>query len=188
MKKIPFASLAVLAALAVVAAASVGFAQTKAATPATLKSILLAELKSSHNAQDWYVPASKAVEGLTFEQATWKPAGKDNHSIAQLVNHLAFWDKQNLAKFKGEAAASFSGNNEETFEPPKDKKSWDAIVKDMDDVMTGWEKAVEAADDAKIAKAAPTIAHIATHNAYHTGQILFIRKQQGSWDPAKGVQ
>jgi hypothetical protein len=25
-----------------------------------------------------------------------------------------------------------------------------------------------------------TIAHISTHNAYHTGQIIFIRKQQGS--------
>jgi uncharacterized damage-inducible protein DinB len=190
MKKLfsRFGSIAIL--LAAVAAASVSvLAQSKpAAAPATVKSILLAELKSSHNAQDWYVPASKAVEGLTFEQAAWKPAGKDNHSIAQLVNHLAFWDKQNLAKFKGEAAASFSGNNEETFEPPKDKKSWDALVAEMDGVMTGWEKAVEAADDAKLAKAAPTIAHIATHNAYHTGQILFIRKQQGSWDPAKGVK
>jgi len=186
MKKSFFASLAVLAVLA---AAAVAAAQAKpAAGPPTVKSILLAELKSSHNVQDWYVPASKAVEGLTFEQAAWKPAGKDNHSIAQLVNHLVFWDKQNLAKFKGESAASFSGNNEETFEPPKDKKSWDALVAEMDGVMTGWEKAVEAADDAKLGKAAPTIAHIATHNAYHTGQILLIRKEQGSWDPAKGVK
>ena len=54
--------------------------------------------------------------------------------------------------------------------------------------MTAWERAVETADDAKLASWYSTIAHISTHNAYHTGQILYIRKQQGSWDPAKGVK
>jgi hypothetical protein len=33
-----------------------------------------------------------------------------------------------------------------------------------------------------------TIGRISTHNAYHTGQILYIRKQQGSWDSSKGVK
>lgn len=27
-----------------------------------------------------------------------------------------------------------------------------------------------------------------THNAYHTGQIIYIRKQQGWWDEKKGVK
>ena len=54
--------------------------------------------------------------------------------------------------------------------------------------MTDWEKAVEAADEKKIEAAASTIAHIGTHNAYHIGQIIVIRRLQGSWDPAKGVK
>jgi uncharacterized damage-inducible protein DinB len=61
-------------------------------------------------------------------------------------------------------------------------------VKDLDDVMTAWEKAVQAADEARLRAWASTIAHIGTHNAYHTGQILYIRKQQGSWNPANGVK
>ncbi len=28
----------------------------------------------------------------------------------------------------------------------------------------------------------------ADHNAYHIGQIIFVRKLQGSWDPEKGVK
>jgi hypothetical protein len=32
------------------------------------------------------------------------------------------------------------------------------------------------------------IAHIGAHNAYHIGQIVFVRKEQGSLDPAKGVK
>ena len=166
------------------AGSGVASAQQKPAP--TLKSILLEQLKTSHDAQDWFVPASKAVEGLTLEQAVWKQG--TNHSIAQLVNHLTFWDKQQLTKFQGGKPPSFSGNNEETFAQPKDKQSWDAAVKEMDDVMTGWEKAVESADDAKLQSWYSTIAHIGTHNAYHTGQILYIRKQQGSWDPSKGVK
>ena len=31
------------------------------------------------------------------------------------------------------------------------------------------------------------IAHIGTHSAYHTGQIIYIRRLQGSWDPSKCV-
>jgi hypothetical protein len=58
----------------------------------------------------------------------------------------------------------------------------------MDQVMTDWETAVAAADDATIAKWASTIAHVGAHNAYHLGEIVYVRKLQGSWDPSKGVK
>jgi len=61
-------------------------------------------------------------------------------------------------------------------------------VKQLDQIMTDWEKAVEAADDKKLEASASTIAHGGTHNAYHVGQIVYIRKQQGWWDPEKGVK
>ena len=47
---------------------------------------------------------------------------------------------------------------------------------------------MESADDAKISASASLIAHVGAHNAYHIGQIIYIRKQQGVWDPAKGVK
>jgi hypothetical protein len=50
------------------------------------------------------------------------------------------------------------------------------------------EKIVETTDDAKLATWASEIAHIGTHNAYHVGQIVFVRKLQGSWNPEKGVK
>jgi hypothetical protein len=53
--------------------------------------------------------------------------------------------------------------------------------------MTDLEKFVESASDAQLAKFGSEIAHIGTHNAYHTGQIIYIRRLQGSWDPKKGV-
>lgn len=152
----------------------------------TLKSILLEQLRTTHNQKDWFVPVNTAVEGLTPEQATWKDKS-GNHSIGQLANHLIFWDEQALAKFKGEKPAAFSGNNEETFNS-FDSKQWNATVQKLDAVLTAWEKAVEDADDSKLNAWYSTIAHIGTHNAYHTGQIIYIRRLQGSWDPEKGVK
>src|ERR1700761_498146 len=162
-------------------------AQQKPAPPApTLRSILLEQLKTTHNQEDWFVPANIAVQGVTADQASWRD-GKENHSIGQLASHLVFWNRRSPAKFNGEAPEKFSGNNNETFET-FDAKNWAQVVKDLDDVLTAWEKAVESADDAKLEKWASTIAHIGTHNAYHTGQIIYIRKQQGSWNPENGVK
>jgi len=54
--------------------------------------------------------------------------------------------------------------------------------------MTEWEAAVQAADEEKLKSWYTIIAHIGTHNAYHIGQIIFVRKEQGSWNPEKGVK
>ena len=161
-----------------------GFAQDQK-TP-TLKSILLEQLRTTHNQKDWFVPVNVAIEGVTPEQANWTD-GKGNHSIGQLTYHLLYWNQRALADFKGEKVPKFNGNNDETF-TNFDAKQWSATVKQLDEVLTDLEKAVEAADEKKIEANASTIAHIGTHNAYHTGEIVYVRKEQGSWDPAKGVK
>jgi uncharacterized damage-inducible protein DinB len=154
--------------------------------PTTLKGVLLEQLRTTHNEKDWFVPANVAVEGLTAEQASWKDS-TGNHSVGQLANHLVFWNTEQLAKFKGEPEPKFSGDNNETFNN-FDSKKWTATVKQLDDVMVAWEKAVEAADDAKLQAWASAIAHIGAHNAYHIGQMIYVRKEQGSWNPEKGVK
>ena len=154
--------------------------------PPTLKSILLEQLRTTHNQKEWFVPANTAVEGLTPEQASWRD-GKGNHSIGQLAYHLVFWNQEELTKFKGEPPVKFDGNNDETFNN-FDAKKWAATVQQLDQVLTAWEKAVEAADDKKLQDWYSIIAHIGTHNAYHIGQIIYIRRLQGSWDPEKGVK
>jgi uncharacterized damage-inducible protein DinB len=163
-------------------------AQTKPpAPPPTLKSILLSQLKSTHDEQDWFVPASKAVEGMTVDQANWKD-GNANHSVGQLVAHLVFWNRSQLASWKSEKGPAYGGKNDETFGGSLDKAAWEKAVRDLDAVLADMEKWIQSADEAKLQKQYDNIAHVSAHNAYHTGQILYIRKQQGSWDPEKGVK
>jgi uncharacterized damage-inducible protein DinB len=154
--------------------------------PTNLRDVLLAELRSTHNSEEWFVPANIAVKGLTPEQAKWTD-GKGNHSVGELAYHLVFWNRQSLARLKGQTPEKFGGNNDETFNN-FDAKKWESMVKQLDEVMTDWEKAVEAADDAKLKDSYSEIAHIGAHNAYHIGQIVYVRKEQGSWNPEKGVK
>ena len=154
--------------------------------PTTLREVLLAELKSTHGAEEWFVPASIAVKGLTAEQASWTD-GKGNHSVGQLAYHLVFWNRRNLQVLKGEKPEKFSGNNDETFDK-FDTKTWNETVQQLDQVMNELEKWVETADEAKLKESGQVFTHISTHNAYHIGQIIYVRKEQGSWDPKNGVR
>lgn len=162
------------------------FAQNQQKPPATLRSLLLHELHTTHTEADWFVPISAAVDGLSAEQASWQPPN-GGHSAGQLTYHLLYWNRRNLINFRGEKNDKFSGNNEETFDK-FDNKQWADTVKQLDQVMTDLEKLVETADEKQLAQWADTIGNISTHNAYHVGQIVYVRKLQGSWNPEKGVK
>jgi hypothetical protein len=151
----------------------------------TPKAILIQQLKTTHNVKDWFVPVNDALEGVTSKQAMWRDSS-GNHSIGQLAYHLFFWNRRQLEKFNG----MHPGNppeNDETFSAFTEDQ-WTKTVSGLDSVLTALEKAVEEADDQKLKSWYTTVANISTHNAYHTGQILYIRKYQQSWDPAKGVR
>ena len=153
--------------------------------PTTLRGVLLEQLRTAHDQEDWFVPASQAVAGLTGAQAAWSP-GKGQHSVGQLAYRLWFWDSRALMQFNGVKPPAFDRNNDETFNN-FDPAHWDDLVKNLNQVLADWEKAVESADDKKLTENASLIAHIGAHNAYHVEQILYVRKLQGVWDPSKGV-
>jgi hypothetical protein len=100
---------------------------------------------------------------------------------------LWYWDARQLQQFKGEKLDPYDGNNNETFDNFT-ASQWDDLVKKLNQVLADWESAVQSADDATLAKNASLIAVIGAHNAYHVGQILYVRKLHGVWDPAKGVK
>ncbi|MFZ0952178.1 MAG: DinB family protein [Candidatus Sulfotelmatobacter sp.] len=179
-------AIAVLSSVVVLMFSLPSHAQNQPQPPATLRSLLLQELHTTHNQAQWFVPISVAVDGLTAEQASWQPPA-GGHSAGQLTYHLLFWNRRSLIKFQGGTNDKFAGDNEQTFEK-FDAKQWSDTVKQLDQVMTDLEKLVESADDKNLALWAPTIANICTHNAYHIGQIVYVRKLQGSWNPEKGVK
>jgi hypothetical protein len=53
-----------------------------------LKTVLMQELRETHNEKNWFVSEKEAVAGLTPDQAAWSD-GK-THSVGQLVQHLTY--------------------------------------------------------------------------------------------------
>jgi hypothetical protein len=91
-----------------------------------------------------------------------------------------------MARRKGEPASKFSGNNEETFEA-FDVKRWNDTVRQYDELMAELGKLLENASETQLKSWATDREHIGAHNAYHIGQIVYVRREQGSWNPKKGV-
>jgi hypothetical protein len=152
----------------------------------TLKSVLLDLLKTTHYKDAWSVSLNKAIGDLSLEQANRREKNAD-HSIAEIITHIIFWNQQELKKFLDQPESEYSGDNNETFSAI-DVHEWPATIKKADHLLSEWENAIEAADEKKLEKWSGTIGQICTHNAYHTGQIVYIRKIQGSWNQERGVK
>ena len=144
-----------------------------------VKSLLVEQLKNTHTNKEWFVPTKKAIEGITLEQSNWKDS-TENHSIGELVSHLIFWNEMNLKAFKGEKVAEFKGDNKETFKK-NNGQDWENATRKLDSIQTEWEKLTENATDEQISEWNVEIANMTAHTAYHTGQIMYIRKRNGWW-------
>ena len=151
-----------------------------------LKEVLAINLKKSHFQNNWYVSLNASIEGLTNEQAHWKDSS-DNHSICELVSHLTYWNEHLLMIFNGKEPAEFDGNNKGTFTIYCDQ-DWETSVRRIKELSEQWDEAVESGTADQIYDRRNALANMASHNAYHTGQIMYIRKMNGWWDNEKGVQ
>lgn len=162
-----------------------------------LREILLVEFAVCYDTNGWFVSVRKAIDGVTAEQAAWKPEGADN-SIWESITHLTYYNNAYLQRFKGIDFQYSAADNDETFEMPDapTDADWDAEVARFDAIMAEWRELLTSSDDEKLTSLVPNkdgtkwvemISLINTHNAYHGGQILLLRKLQGAWNPDQGV-
>lgn len=84
--------------------------------------------------------------------------------------------------------------NKGTFK--SDETDWHATVEKLNAAMDEWQAKLATITDEKLESRvgggyeAPWRSPLAQqniHNAYHIGQIVLLRKLQGSWDRSKGV-
>ncbi len=161
-----------------------------------IKKTLLDQFDRSYNVNGWFVAVRNAVEGLTVEQAAWKPEDSVN-CIWESLSHITYYNNAYLQRFKGIDYQYDVSSNNETFSVGEYEESeWQADVARFDAVMSEWRDLLEWTDESKFSQPisaeiksnwADLIATVNAHNAYHGGQILLLRKLQGSWNPEKGV-
>ena len=162
-----------------------------------MKEILERQFSLCFDENGWFVAVRNALEGVTVEQAAWKPDGSDDNCIWEMLSHITYYNNAYLQRFKGIEFEYDVENNDQTFSTGEyTEADWQSDLAKFDAVMNEFRELIRAADVAKFAEPVPTntsrrwwevIADINAHNAYHGGQILLLRKLQGAWNPEKGV-
>jgi uncharacterized damage-inducible protein DinB len=162
-----------------------------------LKDALLEQFDSCYDQNGWFVAIKNAIHGITAEEAAWKPDGADN-SIWQILSHLNYYNNAYLERFRGVDYEYDKPDNDATFEQAEapSEAAWRAEVEQFNRIMSQFRDLLSKADDAKLDELAPPareypwsviVSNINAHNAHHGGQIVLMRKLQGSWDRGKGV-
>lgn len=163
----------------------------------TRKEILLRQFTLAYDENGWFVALKNALRNLTAEQAAWRPENLDN-SIWEILAHLNYYNFAYIERFKGVDYVYPAADNDATFAGGAEvsDEAWQAEIERFDAIMTEWRGLLAAAADAKFDEPVSAsnaahwdalLSHVNLHNAHHGGQIVVIRKLQGSWDASKGV-
>ncbi|MBW3111512.1 MULTISPECIES: DinB family protein [Bacillaceae] len=156
------------------------------------------------NTEAWFLPLEPALEGLSSLDASWQPPGGGN-SIWQTVNHLNYYNSLLVrqvndlrsGKRVSHKKTSFgdigrpadpiwkSILEENTFGDTgdsADSENWKEVLAETHLICENVHKSLSKVDESQIQEELVGIlARQVLHNAYHIGQIVLLRKQQGSW-------
>ncbi|MFJ8102493.1 DinB family protein [Lysinibacillus sp. NPDC096212] len=142
--------------------------------------------------EEWYPPLSEALKNLTAAQACWQPEGKASNTIWENANHLLTFKERLLSRLYKDDTFVAPQNNDETFiqGEANDEDAWQETVKRTLHVHDALKSSLASFQEAVLDQPSPSLPvwqqylNILLHDAYHTGQIVQLRKLQGSW-PAK---
>jgi len=123
----------------------------------------------------WAASWAKAVEGLSAQQAAWKPSPR-RHSIWQIVGHMIFWREEALRRLAGQARTPEDQVAARNFPDPTEvsESAWSALRGSLEETH----KRIAAAYAARPV-GEPKLAHILAHDCYHMGQVAYLRALQG---------
>ncbi|MRN51755.1 DinB family protein [Paenibacillus monticola] len=153
-----------------------------------ISEVLLQNWDYSMDVEDWSPPLSDALAGVDHLQASWKPQGGAANSIWETVNHLTYYKERLLKKLKGLPQLPDVDSNDDTFiVTVTGEEEWEKAVAALKTVHASLREVIEALEEGAYdwggSGHAPgeEVMSLILHDAYHTGQIVLIRKLQGSW-------
>lgn len=144
--------------------------------------------------ESWIPPLLTALEGIGPAEAAWQPPGGGN-TIWQTLNHMNYYNERILNSILGKPIEPQMPNGETFGKPgdPEDTEGWNAAVEQARQVIAEIMKSLKEMRDAELDRELASTMSLAEvlslwmmHDAYHTGQIVLIRKQQGSWPASRG--
>ncbi|MDR7071646.1 DinB family protein [Fictibacillus barbaricus] len=147
--------------------------------------LLLKVFDSTFDKESWYAPFKDSIDGLTAEQARWKPAGEAAKSIWENLNHLIYYKERLVANLEGREWTNHLSGDENFYltEQSNDDQEWMKVVERAVNVNQKLREILSnmTVNELDHQSLDGKLLDIFVHDAYHTGQIMQTRKMQGSW-------
>ena len=147
-------------------------------------------LSRAMSGSEAHIQPARALEGLGWEEAGQRVTGIPQ-TIYQLVNHMIYWQRWTLEWLDGmdpplpeHAPLGWPGG-----EGPKDEAEWERTVKEL---LDGLEELSRGCRENELFSvqgdwsALDMLNSIVSHNSYHLGQIVSIRRMLKTWPPPSG--
>jgi hypothetical protein len=150
-------------------------------TEQEIRDLLLINFEYSHQHDDWVYPLADALDGITAEQAAWKP-GPGLMGIWDIVLHVAAWNENIIERIEtGQKARPSEG----AWPPKPDsltEANWEAAKTRLWASIAALRKLIETVPFEKVHSSPYGFGDLVcrfSHMAYHGGQIVKIRECQG---------
>lgn len=158
----------------------------------TIKDLVVDHVHTTLEPEDWqWQPSLKeTLEGLTAAHAAWKPT-PERHSIWQIVRHLILWKRGVLHAWNGNPPDPEQLSVSDWQRVGGDEADWERDRQTLLEISTQFLTRAQALDDAGLSKQivwynngatqplAVRVVRTTTHDAYHAGQIRYLRALQG---------
>ncbi|OAX45823.1 DinB family protein [Paenibacillus sp. AD87] len=140
-----------------------------------------------------HIRIARALPDISAELASRKHEHMP-YSIYQLVKHMHYWQQFMLEHLEGRKPQLPANVMESWPEDtgPQDEAAWEA---DIQAFLDGVDRAVTIAETVQLDDSLPyfpsetkagLLRNIASHNSYHLGEIVLLRRFYGAWPPPGG--
>lgn len=152
----------------------------------TRKEVLLKLWDIANQSENWFAPVQKALKNVDAIQAVWKPDGLNGfNSIQEITHHLLYYKARFLSRLTG-TDFEYLADNEATFILGLSME-WDEVKEELFKTNSRILEYLLTLQDDDLDRLQPQeaigqqVMDLATHDAYHAGQLVLIRKLQGAW-------
>jgi uncharacterized damage-inducible protein DinB len=142
------------------------------------------QLRRAYYGKAWHGPSVReALAGVTARQAARRPVD-GAHTIWEITLHIAAWERVVLKRLRGEPIGSIPDEENFPAAPDDSEESWQATLRDTDDVHAGLADEVAHLGEERLDEIALGADYsnrfmlygVIQHDVYHAGQIALLKK------------
>jgi len=152
--------------------------------------VLVKIIRNALSGKGAHVGVASAFAGLDWKLAAARPE-RAAHSVFQLLRHMIYWQDWVVKWLDGQnpAVARHASAGWPTETGPANAKDWERTVRRFRAGLKELNRRIGGPD--LLAKPGrktrlEMLHAIASHNSYHAGQVVILRRMLGAWPPPSG--